>query len=154
MKKIFKTVLLGVMAVLCASAFSACREADSEYVHTDNTIKQLFMSTELQGTQYSFTIDEYDANGVLVTGELTEEKIAGGYGIAHIEFPITQADAIDLTKVFLVAHVTYDVIITPGLQGTHDITAKDENGNLAGIVINVKAGSGKVRKYRIYGSFN
>lgn len=154
MKNIFKSVLLSLLAVVAVGSLNSCRDADPEFVHTDNIIKQLFMMTELQGTQYAFTIDEYDAQGNLVTGEITEEKVAGGYGIAHIEFPITQADAIDLTNVFVVAHVGYDVIITPGLQGRHNIAATDENGNLIGMVINAKAGSGKVRKYRVYGTFN
>ena len=61
-------------------------------------------------------------------------------------FPLAQFDEIDLTKVFLVAHVSYDVIITPGLQGVHDITGD-------GIVIDVRGGNGKVRKYHIYGTF-
>lgn len=154
MKNIFKSVLLCLSAVFAAGMLNSCRDADPEFVHTDNTIKQLFMMTELQGTQYAFTIDEYDANGDLVTGEITEEKIAGGYGMAHIEFPITQADAIDLTNVYVVAHVGYDVIITPGLVGTHNIAATDDDGNLVGMVLSVKAGSGKVRKYRVYGMFN
>lgn len=153
-KKTIKLIIASVAVAGISLATSSCREDDGEFVHTDNTISQLKMMLTQQGAQYDFTIDEYDADGNLVTGEITEEKIAGGYGMAYISFPITQADDIDLSKVYLTAHVGYDVIITPGLQGVHDIQAKDENGNLVGKVISVRAGSGKVRKYRIYGYFN
>ena len=146
MKKIIKSTLIALFACVMASAFSGCKEADPELVHTDNLISQLFLSTTLQGTQHAFTIDEYDADGNKVEGSVTAEMVDGGYGIAHIEFPLAQFDEIDLTKVFLVAHVSYDVIITPGLQGVHDITGD-------GIVIDVRGGNGKVRKYHIYGTF-
>lgn len=147
MKNIFKTTLLSMMSVLLSGAFSGCHEADPEFVHTDNLITALYMSTSLQGTQYSFTIDEYNAQGELVTENITPESVAGGYGIAHIEFPVTQMEEIDLTKVFLAANVTYDVIIKPGLQGAHDITGE-------GIVVTATGGDGKARKYRIYGKFS
>lgn len=136
-----------MMSVLLSGAFSGCHEADPEFVHTDNLITALYMSTSLQGTQYSFTIDEYNAQGELVTENITPESVAGGYGIAHIEFPVTQMEEIDLTKVFLAANVTYDVIIKPGLQGAHDITGE-------GIVVTATGGDGKARKYRIYGKFS
>ena len=146
MKNILKGSIAAVLAVVVSFMFGGCREADSEYVHTDNLISMLYMSTTLQGTQYAFTIDEYNAQGNLVPGTVTAEDVDGGYGIAHIEFPISQMDEVDLEHVFLAATVTYDVIITPGLAGAHDITGE-------GIVVNVKGGNGKVRKYRIYGKF-
>lgn len=146
MKKIIKSTLVALFACVMASAFSGCKEADPEFVHTDNLINQLFMSTTLQGTQRAFTIDEYDADGNLVPAPVTAEMVEGGYGIAHIEIPLAQFDEVDLTKVFLSAHVSYDVIITPGLQGVHDISGE-------GIVIHVKGGNGKIRNYRIYGDF-
>lgn len=155
MKKLFINILSIMSVVGIGMTMNSCQDADPEFVHTDNLIQQLYMMTSLQGTQYPFVIDEYDAQGNLVTEDVTAESVAGGYGMAHIEFPITQADDIDLSQVYIVAKVGYDVMITPGLGGMkHDITAKDENGNLAGFVISVKAGSGKVRKYRIYGYFN
>lgn len=147
MKNIFKTMMAAVAGIAAAVAMGGCESADPEFVHTDNLINQLFMMTTLQGNQHTFTIDEYDAHGNLVTGRVSAEDVEGGYGIAHIEFPLYQMDEIDLTNVYLVAHVGYDVIITPGLQGTHDITGD-------GIVISAKAGSGKVRKYRVYGEYN
>lgn len=146
MKKIIKSTLAVIFACVMAGAFSGCHEADPEFVHTDNLINQLFLSTTLQGTQHAFTIDEYDADGNKVEGNVTAEMVEGGYGIAHIEFPLSQIDEIDLTHVYLSAHVSYDVIITPGLQGVHDITG-------AGIVVYVKGGNGKIRSYRIYGTY-
>lgn len=146
MKKIIKSTLTALLACIMAGAFSGCHDADPEFVHTDNLIKQLFMSTTLQGTQHAFTIDEYDADGNKVDGNVTAEMVEGGYGMAHIEFPLSQFDEIDLTKVYLSAHVSYDVIITPGLSGTHDISGD-------GIVVYVKGGNGKFRAYRIYGDF-
>ena len=146
MKNIFKTVLIAMVSLVFTGAFSGCHEADPEFVHTDNLITALYMSTTLQGTQYSFTIDEYNADGQLVTENVTPESVAGGYGIAHIEFPVSQMEEIDLTKVYLAANVTYDVIIKPGLSGTHDISGE-------GIVVTATGGDGKARKYRIYGNF-
>lgn len=146
MKKIIKSTFMALFACVIASAFSGCKEADPEFVHTDNLINQLFMMTTLQGQQYPFTIDEYDAEENLIEGKVTAEMVEGGYGVAHIEFPLSQFDEIDLTKVYLSADVSYDVIITPGLQGLHDISGD-------GIVVDVRGGNGKVRKYRIYGDF-
>ena len=146
MKNIFKTVLIAMVSLVFTGAFSGCHEADPEFVHTDNLITALYMSTTLQGTQYSFTIDEYNADGQLVTENITPGSVAGGYGIAHIEFPVSQMEEIDLTKVYLAANVTYDVIIKPGLSGTHDISGE-------GIVVTATGGDGKARKYRIYGNF-
>lgn len=146
MKKIIKSTFMALFACVIASAFSGCHEADPEFVHTDNLINQLFMMTTLQGQQYPFTIYEYDAEENLVEGNVTAEMVDGGYGVAHIAFPFAQFDDIDLTKVYLAAQVSYDVIITPGLQGVHDISGD-------GIVVDVRGGNGKVRKYRIYGDF-
>lgn len=155
MKKYIKYIMHVVVAVTMATTLNSCHDADPEFVHTDNLIQQLYMMTTLQGTQYPFTIEEYDAQGNLVTEDITAERVAGGYGMAHITFPITQVNDIDLTQVYITATVGYDVIITPCLSGMkHDITAKDEDGNLVGFVIKVKAGSGKVRQYRVYGYFN
>lgn len=156
MKKYIKYMMHALAAMAMVATLNSCKDADPEFVHTDNLIQQLNMSTTLQGTQYSFAIDEYDAQGNLVDAdEVTAERVAGGYGMAHIEFPITQVNDIDLTQVYITATVGYDVIITPSLSGMkHDITATDEDGNLTGFVISVKAGSGKVRKYRVYGYFN
>lgn len=146
MKNKFKYTSLALLSMLIALVTGGCHEADPEFVHTDNLINQLFMMTTLQGTQHSFTIDEYDANGVLVTENVTAERVDGGYGMAHIEFPISSMDEIDLQNVYLAADVSYDVIITPSLVGLHDISGD-------GITVSVKGGNGKVRKYRIYGSF-
>lgn len=147
--------MLSLAAVTAAVTLNSCKDADPEFVHTDNLLQQLYMMTTLQGTQYPFVIDEYDAQGNLVTEDVTAERVAGGYGMAHIEFPITQVNDIDLSQVYIVAKVGYDVIITPSLSGIkHDITATDEDGNLTGFVISVKGGNGKVRKYRVYGYFN
>ena len=147
MKRIFKSISLIVFTLAVAVMVGACHDADPEYVHTDNLINQLFMMTSQQGAQYSFTIIEYDAQGNVVDKDITAEKVAGGYGMAYIEFPISQMDEIDLTKVYLTADVGYDVIIIPGQTGQHDITGD-------GIVVAAKGGNGKARKYRIYGYFN
>ncbi len=146
MKNIIKHTLYMIVTLVAAGLLSGCRDADPEFVHTDNLINQLFMMTTQQGTQYQFTITEYDANGQVVTENLTAEAVAGGYGVAKITFSYALMDDIDLTRVYLAAHVGYDVIINPGLSGVHDISGD-------GIVVNVKGGNGKVRKYRISGSF-
>lgn len=147
MKKVIIRAFAAIMTVIIGVSMTACHEADPEFVHTDNLITTLYMSTSLQGTQYPFTIKEYNAAGELVApADVTPESVAGGYGVASIEFPVSQMEAVDLTKVFLTANVTYDVIIRPGLQGAHDITGD-------GIVVTVTGGDGKSRKYRIYGEY-
>lgn len=147
MKNILKNISSVLLLLAAAALTGGCKDADPEFVHTDNLINQLFMMTSQQGAQYAFTISEYDADGNLVKENITAESVDGGYGMAYIEFPISSMESIDLTKVYLVADVSYDVIITPGLTGTHDITGD-------GFVIDVKGGNNKVRRYRIYGAFN
>lgn len=153
MNNIIKTSLIILAAALSAMAFTGCHKADSEFVHTDNLINHLYMTTSLQGTQYAFTIEEFDAKGVLVTDSITAERVAGGYGLAHIEFPLSQKDEIDLTQVFLQADVSYDVIVTPGLVGRHNIIKKNDAGEVEGVLLYATGGNGKVRKYRVTGSF-
>lgn len=147
MRKYFNTICLILLTLSMTGVMSGCKDDDGEFVHTDNLINQLFMMTTQEGTQYQFTIDEYDAQGNLVTEGITSESVAGGYGICHIEFDFSQRAEIDLTKVYLSADVSYDVIISPGLAGVHDISGE-------GIVVNVKGGNNHVRKYRIYGAFH
>ena len=147
MKKYFNNFCLILITLALTGVMYGCKDDDGEFVHTDNLINQLFMMTSQEGAQHQFTIDEYDANGNLVTEDITPESVAGGYGICHISFDFTQRGEIDLTKVYLVADVSYDVMISPALTGTHDISGE-------GIVINVKGGNNHVRKYRIYGEFN
>lgn len=150
MKKIFNTVLCALAALVMTGTFTSCHEADAEYVHTDNLIQQLFIITDntKTATKMPFTITEYNAKQEVVPVEDIKDisEVAGGYGIATIEIPLAQSDDIDLTKIYLWAEVGYDVIITPGLVGQHDITGE-------GITIYAKAGSGAIRPYRVVGSY-
>lgn len=147
MKKILKSIVLPAVMLFMSASFSACHDADPEFAHDDNIIHRLsMMKATQQDSPLYFEIEEYDAAGNLVTGEITPEKVAGGYGMACLNVPFNLYDEVDLTQVYLTAEVTYDAIITPGLTGLHDISGD-------GIVVSVRAGNGKFRKYRIYGQF-
>lgn len=147
MKNIIKLTLKAAAVLLVTSVLGACHEADPEFAHNDNLIHQLsLMKSSQQDNPIYFVITEYDADGNEVTGDITPEKVAGGYGMACASIPFNLYDEVDLQKVYLSAQVTYDAIITPGLTGLHDISGE-------GIVVSVRAGNGKFRKYRIYGQF-
>lgn len=147
MKNILRPTLKAVVALFVGVFLGACHDADPEYVHTDNLIHALYMmKSAQQDAQLSFTIEEYDAQGNLVTENITPESVAGGYGMARVSVPFSMYEEVDLTRVYLSAEVTYDAIIKPGLTGLHDISGD-------GIVVSVIGGNGKVRKYRIYGQF-
>lgn len=148
MKNKIKLTLKAAAVLLVTSVFGACHEADPEFAHNDNLIHQLsMMKSAQQDNPIYFIITEYDSDGNEVTGDITPEKVAGGYGMACVHVPFNLYDEVDLHKVYLSAQVTYDAIITPGLTGLHDITGE-------GIVVSVRAGNGKSRKYRIYGQFD
>ena len=148
MKNKINLTLKAAAVLLITSIFGACHEADLEFAHNDNLIHQLsMMKSTQQDNPIYFIITEYDSDGNEVTGDITPEKVAGGYGMACVHVPFNLYDEVDLHKVYLSAQVTYDAIITPGLTGLHDITGE-------GIVVNVRAGNGKSRKYRIYGQFD
>ena len=148
MKNIIKLTLKAAAVLLVNLVFGACHEADLEFAHDDNLIHQLsLMKSTQQDTPIYFTITEYDGDGNEVTGDITPDKVAGGYGMACVHVPFNLYDEVNLQKVYLSAQVTYDAIITPGLTGLHDITG-------AGIVVSVRAGNGKTRKYSIYGQFD
>lgn len=147
MKNILKHFFSATLLLLLCVATNGCHKADPEFAHNDNLIHKLsMMKSAQQDAQLAFTIDEYDAQGNLVTEDITPERVAGGYGMAKVSVPFSMYDDVDLTSVYLSAEVTYDAIITPGLIGLHDISGD-------GIVISVKAGNGRVRKYRVYGQF-
>ncbi|MDE5595400.1 MAG: hypothetical protein K2I89_07505 [Muribaculaceae bacterium] len=148
MKNIIKITLNVAAVLLVNSVLGSCHEADLEFAHNDNLIHQLsMMKSAQQDTPIYFTITEYDGDGNEITGDITPENVAGGYGMACVHVPFNLYDEVDLHKVYLSAQVTYDAIITPGLTGLHDITGE-------GIVVSVRAGNGKTRKYRIYGQFD
>lgn len=148
MNNIIKLTLKAAAVLFVTSVFGACHEADPEFDHNDNLIHQLsLMKSTQQDNPIYFVITEYDADGNEVTGDITPEKVDGGYGMACASIPFNLYDEVDLHKVYLSAQVTYDAIITPGLTGLHDISGE-------GIVVSVRAGNGKFRKYRIYGQFD
>lgn len=164
MKKILSKVLIAFAAIMMTGVFTGCHEADPEFVHVDFYISKLTMrpSVDKAAKTYEFTIVEYNAKGeditaALADAETDDEKVAlgeGGYGLATVEVPITEMEDMDITKAYLQAELTYDEIIIPGLVGPHDIANPDASGVNQGMVVHVKAGSGKLRPYRIIGTYN
>lgn len=163
MKKILSKVLIAFAAIMMTGVFTGCHKADPEFVHVNFYISKLTMRPciDTNAKTYYFDIKEYNANGEEITAELDalqtdEEKAAlgeGGYGIATVDVPLSDLDEMDLTQAYILAELTYDEIITPGLVGPHDITHPNAEGINQGMTIYVKAGSGKIRPYRIIGNY-
>ena len=126
--------------------FSACAEADPEFVHRTNTISQMVCRTSPAGTDYPGTIYEYDKDENLVTGAFTQQDVEGGYGLILFPISLSLQNDVDLANIYLRATVTYDEIITPSLSGTHDITGD-------GVIITVTSGVGTTRQYRVRGYY-
>ena len=141
MKIINKILILSTAMLLWA-----CVEADEEFVHDSNTISQLICRMVHGGTEFRGAIYEFDRNGQEVTGSFTQQEVEGGYGLILFEISKSLQDDIDLTRIYLVATLSWDQFITPSLSGRHDITGD-------GIIITVKSGVGTKRQYRVRGYY-
>ncbi|GAB6008704.1 hypothetical protein [Dysgonomonas reticulitermitis] len=145
MKTITKIGLFFLSVSMVFSLWS-CAEADPEFVHTKNTISQMTCKASHTAGAFASTIFEYDKNGDMVSGDFTQEEVEGGYGLILFAISASLQADVDLTNIYLVATITYDEIITPSLDGRHDITGD-------GIIITVKSGVGTTRQYRVRGYY-
>ena len=141
MKIINKIVLAAIMIALCG-----CPKADKEFVHESNVISGMVCRGEVGGTEISGEIHEYDKNGVMMTGEFTQEDVEGGYGVIIFYIPNASRTQIDIENVLLMARLTWDQIITPSLIGRHNISGE-------GIIITINSGAGTQRSYRVRGEY-
>ena len=145
-----KHIRIFLAAALSIFGFAAtgCMEADPEFVHTDNTISDLYcVSATLSTQQVSGVIYEYDVDGDLMVDDYTFEDIQGGYGLIICTVPASQSDFIDITNCKLKANVGLDAFVTPALTGLHDISGD-------GIIVTVEQRSaGTSRSYRIRGEY-
>ena len=126
--------------------FSACAEADPEFVHDTNTISQMICRTSPGGADYIGAIYEYDEDGEMVVGAFTQNDVEGGYGLILFPISLSLQNDVDLTNIYLRATVTFDEFISPTLSGKHDITGD-------GIIITVTSGVGTTRQYRVRGYY-
>jgi len=131
----------------------ACGEADEEFIHDSNTISQMICRAKHDGSEFRGDIHEFDRNGQEIFGRFTQEEVEGGYGLILFEVPKTLEEDVDLTKIYLVATLSWDQFIEKldppgeqGLSGRHDITED-------GIIIQVKSGTGTKRQYRVRGYY-
>ena len=148
MKIINKILILSMTLMLWA-----CGEADKEFVHDSNTISQMICKMVHDGSEFRGDIHEFDRNGQEVIGSFTQEDVEGGYGLILFEVSKSLEDDIDLTRIYLVATLSWDQFIEKidppgeqGLSGRHDITGD-------GIIIQVKSGVGTKRQYRVRGYY-
>ena len=95
-------------------------------------------------------IYEYDKDGNLLDKNFTAEQAEGGSGVVMFIVSQEEREDFDLTKVYLRATLTWDESITPTLSGLQNI---DPVERPEGLVVGVKSGVGKVRKYRIMGVY-
>lgn len=145
--KIVCNFFVWMFCILMASTiFQGCSKAEKEFVHSINTISQMVCKASHSSGEFRGDIYEYNKNGVIVSGNFTQEEIEGGYGLILFAIPKSLEQDIDLTNVYLSATLTYDEFISPALTGKHDITND-------GIIITVKSGVGTTRQYRIRGYY-
>lgn len=142
-----------LVAALMSLGFSACADADPEFVHTTNFISamELRNGRTADAAVIYGTINEYDRNGQILPVGFAPEDAEGGSGVIIFSVPQSQKDDFDLTSCYLRATVTWDEFISPSLSGLKNILVTDESPE--GIVIAVKSGIGTVRKYRIMGYY-
>lgn len=150
--KILKTNIIALALAIVTLGFCGCAEADPEFVHTDNFISAMVCMNGRTNDASSITgtIFEYDKNGELLPDGFTPEEAEGGSGVITFVVSQEEREDFDLTKVYLRATLTWDEFITPSLSGLQNI---DPTERPEGIVIGVKSGVGKVRKYRIMGFY-
>lgn len=139
---------IGTLLLCLSIAFLAwsCAEAEEEFVHSSNVIKNISCQATQGGSQFVGVIHEYDKDGNLVEAPFTQEDVEGGYGLVLFAVSKSLSDEVDLTNVYLTAGLEYDQMITPSLSGKHDISGE-------GMTIEVKSGVGTVRYYRLRGYY-
>lgn len=147
MKIVHKIGIL-ILTVSMTISMWSCADVNEEYVfvHDTNTISQMICKVSHNAGEFRGEITEFNKDGDIVEGSFTQEDVEGGYGLILFAIPKSLENDVDLTNVYLIATVTYDVFITPSLSGKHDITGE-------GIIITVKSGIGTTRQYRVRGFY-
>ncbi len=150
--KILKSNIIALAIAIMTFGLYGCAEADPEFVHTDNFISAMVCMNGRTNDASSITgtIFEYDRNGELLDKGFTAEQAEGGSGVITFVVSQEQREDFDLTRVYLRATLTWDESITPSLSGLQNIDPVEKP---EGIVVGVKSGVGKVRKYRIMGFY-
>lgn len=150
--KNFKTNIIALTIAIVTFGFYGCAEADPEFVHTDNFISAMVCMNGRTNDAQSITgtIYEYNKDGVLLDNNFTAEEAEGGSGVITFVVNHEQRESFDLSRVYLRATLTWDESITPSLSGLQNI---DPDERPDGIVVGVKSGVNKVRKYRIMGFY-
>lgn len=146
MKGIYKIGKWMLSIFMVGILLQGCAQADDEFVHRTNTISQMICKASHGGSEFRGEIYEYNNNDEIITENITQENVEGGYGLILFSIPQTLEKDIDLTSVYLTATLTYDEFITPSLSGKHNITGD-------GIIITVKSGVGTTRRYRVRGYY-
>lgn len=149
MKTIYNKIGAFALTVLMTASLLSCADVNEEFVfvHDTNTIEAMFASASHGATLFAGQITEFNKAGQIVEPNFTQQEVEGGYGLILFAIPKSLENDIDLTNVYLRANVTYDVFITPGLSGRHDITGD-------GIIITAKSGTGTTRQYRVRGFYD
>ena len=151
--KFLKSNILVLFLSLVVLGLTGCKEADENFIHTDNLIHAMEIHDTRLLSQKSIagTIYEYDKLGNLISEGFTAEEAEGGSGVVVFVVGPTDRNDFDLTNIFITATLTYDEVITPTLVGRHNILVDDEHPD--GMVVAVTSGIGTVRKYRIMGIY-
>lgn len=150
--KILKSNIIALALAIVAFGFYGCAEADPEFVHTDNFISAMVCMNGRTNDAQSINgiIYEYNKDGALLDKDFTPEEAEGGSGVIIFVVKYDDREAFDLKRVYLRATVTWDEFITPSLSGLQNI---DPEERPEGLVVGVKSGVNKVRKYRIMGFY-
>ncbi len=151
--KFIKSNIIVLFISLMAFGLTGCKDADQNFVHTDNFVHAMVCENTRQNDAKSITgtIYEYDKHGSLLGDEFTAEDAEGGSGV--VVFVVTAEDKkdFDLTDVYLRATLKFDAMVSPTLSGRHNILVDEEHPD--GKVIAITSGIGTVRKYRIMGIY-
>lgn len=151
--KVLKSNIIVLFISLIALGLTGCKDADPNFVHTDNFIHAMVCENTRENDAKSITgtIYEYDKHGSLLGDEFTAEDAEGGSGVVVFVVSAEDKNSFDLTQVYLRATLKFDAMVTPGLSGRKNILVDDENPE--GMVIAITSGIGTVRKYRIMGIY-
>lgn len=146
--KIVNKVGVLILTITTIISLWSCADVNDDFVfvHDSNTISQMLCKASHNAGEYRGQITEYDKDGNIVEGNFTQKDIEGGYGLILFAIPKSLENDIDLTNIYLIATVKYDVMINPTLTGRHDITGD-------GKIITVTSGTGTQRQYRVRGYY-
>jgi hypothetical protein len=122
--KTIKQIISLLVIILCVTSLSSCEDHDPIVRKSDCTITSITVRGSATGTEYAGTIDD---NQIV------------------FNIPSSESSTIDITKLYVVANLPMEAIISPSLTGLKDLSSPFN--------LTVTAGDGMEKMYTLLAQF-